>query len=145
MQGNFDKLETLLDNLERQFDVIALTQTWQTKENVNFTPGILSGYQKYEGLAGLSKKGGCGVYIKDTIPYITRPDLSKNIKNTQSEFEVLWIEIISPKKENIPKQKDKEFLQYLDNTLQKTKKENKEIIITGDFNLNLLKFEKIKQ
>ena len=134
LQGNFDKLETLLDNLEHQFDVIALTETWQTKENVNFTPGNLSGYQKYEGLAGLSKKGGCGVYIKNT-----RPDLSKNIKNTQSEFEVLWIEIISPKKENIligvvyrhPKQKDKEFLQYLDNTLQKAKKKNKKIIITG--------------
>ena len=153
LQGNFDKLETLLDNLEHQFDVIALTETWQTKENVNFTPGILSGYQKCEGLAGLSKKGGCGVYIKDTIPYITRPDLSKNIKNKQSEFEVLWIEIISPKKENIligvvyrhPKQKDKEFLEYLDNTLQKTKKENKKIIITGDLNLNLLKFEKNKE
>ena len=153
LQGNFEKLETLLDNLEHQFDVIALTETWHTKENVNFTPGILPGYQKYEGLAGLSKKGGCGVYIKDTIPYITRSDLSKSIKNTQSEFEVLWIEVISPKKENIligvvyrhPKQKDKEFLQYLSNTLQKTKKENKKTILTGDFNLNLLKFEKNKE
>ena len=38
------------------------------KKNVNFTLGILSGYLKYEGLAGLSKKLGCGVYIKDTIP-----------------------------------------------------------------------------
>ena len=89
LQGNFYKLEILLDNLEHQLDVIALTETWHMKNNVNFTPGILSGYQKYEGLAGLSKKGGCGVFIKHTIPYITRPDLSINFKNTQSEFEVL--------------------------------------------------------
>ena len=58
LKGNFDKLEILLDNLEHQFDVIALTETWHLKNNVNFTPGILSGYQKYEGLAGLSKKVG---------------------------------------------------------------------------------------
>ena len=62
LKGNFDKLEILLDNLEHQFDVIALTETWHMKNNVNFTPCILSGYQKYEVLAGLSKKGGCGVY-----------------------------------------------------------------------------------
>ena len=59
------------------------------EKNVNFTPGILSGYQKYEGLVGLSKKDGCWVYIKDTIPYITRPDLSLNCKNTHTEFEAL--------------------------------------------------------
>ena len=100
------------------------------KNNVNYTPGNLPGYQKYEELAGLLKKGMCGVYIKDTIPYITRPDLSLNFKNTQSEFEVLWLEIISPLKDSIligviyrhPMQKDKEFLQYLSNTLKKINK-----------------------
>ena len=84
----------MLDNLEHQFDVIALTETWHWKKNINFTPGIFSGYQKCEGLAGLSKKGWCGVYIKETIPYITRPDLSLNCQNTHFEFEVLWLEII---------------------------------------------------
>ena len=68
--------EVLLDNLKHQFDVIAPTETWHMKNNVHFTPGILSG------LAGLSKEGECGVFIKGTIPYITRPDLSIN-----SEFQ----------------------------------------------------------
>ena len=76
LQENFDKLEILLDNLEHQFDVIALTETWHMEKNINFTPGILPGYQKYEGLAGLTKKGGCGVYIKDIIPYIMSKHLS---------------------------------------------------------------------
>ena len=56
LQGNFDKLEILLDNLEHQFDINALTETWHMEGDVNFTPGILPGYQKYVGLAGLSKK-----------------------------------------------------------------------------------------
>ena len=84
--------------------------------------------------------------------YITRPDVRLNFKNTQSEFEVLWLEITSPFKNNIligviyrhPKQKDKEFLQYLSNLLNKVKMEKKKIILTGDFNLNLLKFDKNK-
>ena len=85
--------------------------------------------------------------------YITRPDLRLNFKNTQSEFEVLWLEITSPFKNNIligviyrhPKQKDKEFLQYLSNLLNKVKMEKKKIILTGDFNLNLIKFDKNKE
>ena len=64
---------------------------------------------------------------------ITIPDLSINFKNTQSEFEVLWLEIIIQLKDSIvigvidrhPKQKDKEFLQYLSNKLNKIKKEKK--------------------
>ena len=56
LQGNFDKLEILLDNLEHQFDITALTETWHMEGDVNFTPSILPGYQKYEGLAGLAKK-----------------------------------------------------------------------------------------
>ena len=46
----------LLDNLEHQFNVIALTETQLMKNNVNSIPGVFSGYQNYEGIAGLSKK-----------------------------------------------------------------------------------------
>ena len=66
---------------------------------------------------------------------------------------MLCLDIISPLKDNIligviyrhPKQKDKEFLQYLSNTLKKIKKKKKKIILTGDFNLNWLKFDKNKE
>ena len=44
-----------------------------------------------------------------------------------------------------PKQKDKEFLQNLSSTLKKVKKKEKKIILTADFNLNLLKFDKNKK
>ena len=32
LQGNFDKLEILIDNLQHQFDVIALTETWHIEK-----------------------------------------------------------------------------------------------------------------
>ena len=40
-----------------------------------------------------------------------------------------------------PKQKDKFFLEYLKETLSKVARENKKVILTGDFNLNLLKVD----
>ena len=59
--------------------------------------------------------------------------------------------MISPLKDNIligviyrhQKKKEKKFLQYLSNTFKKRRKEK--IILTGDFNLNLLKFDKNKE
>ena len=38
--------------------LLHLRQHGIRKKNVNSTPGIPSGYQKYKGLAGLSKKVG---------------------------------------------------------------------------------------
>ena len=80
----------------------------------------------------------CGLYIKNTIPYILRNDLNVRHKNQGGDFETCLIELIHPTTNIIlgvvyqhPKQKDKFFLKYL--------KENKKVILTGDFNLNLLK------
>ena len=46
------------------------------KNNVNFMPGVFSGYQKYEGIAGLSKKWLWSLYKRhNTIHYKTGPTL----------------------------------------------------------------------
>ena len=42
-----------------------------------------------------------------------------------------------------PKQKDKHFLKCLKETLSKVARENKKVILTGNFHLNLLKFDLI--
>ena len=148
LQGNFEKVEMLLSDLENQFDVIALTETWHNDNNPSFTAGIPPGYQKYESTSGSTKKGGCGLYIENTIPYILRNDLNIRHKSQGSEFETCWIEFIHPTNNIIlhvihhhPKQKDKLFLKYLKETLSKVARENKKVILTGDFNLNLLKFD----
>ena len=52
VQGNFDKLESLIDHLDYKFDVVALSETWETKGNASFTAGNLPGYQKVEGTKG---------------------------------------------------------------------------------------------
>ena len=153
LQGNYNKLEALIDHLDYKFDVVALSETWETKENTTFTSRNLPGYQKFEGTKSSSKKGGCEFYIKNSIPYIQRKDLNIIHKSKFSEFETNWIEVINSKNQNIiigviyrhPRPKDGEFLNYLKQTLRAIDKEKKKVILTGDFNLNLLKFDKSKE
>ena len=64
LQGNFEKVEMLLSDLEYQFDVIALTDTWHNDNNPSFIAGILPGYQKYESTSGSTKKGSVDLISK---------------------------------------------------------------------------------
>ena len=73
-------------------------------------------YQKYESKSGSNKKGACGLYIKNTSPYILRTDLNIRHKSQSSEFETCWVELIHPANNIIlgavyqhPKEKDKFF------------------------------------
>ena len=150
LQGNFDKLQLLSDNLDYKFDVIAITETWHTENSVLFHPGLIDGYHKYEGNTGSSKKGGCGFYVKDIVAFANRSDLDIKHKSNKSEFETKWIEVIGDMDKNIitgvvyshPKSKDKDFYDYISKTLRVIKKEKKTAILCGDFNLNLLNFER---
>ena len=54
-----------------------------------------------QGTKGSSKKGGCGFYIKNSIPYIQRKEFNTTHKSKFSEFETNWIEVINSKNQNI--------------------------------------------
>ena len=147
-----DKLNILIKNLDNKFDVIALTETWNPEiNNHKFCPPILEGYHSYEGITGSTMKGGCGFYIKNSVNYINRDDLDFKSNNKQHDFECKWIEMIGKKElENLiigvhyrhPLKKDEEYIKYLNKILKIIKKENKNVIITGDFNYNLLSYQK---
>ena len=150
LQANIDKLEDLLHDLDFSFDLIALTETWNSsKSNTPFLPKKLTGYLDYIGMEGSSKKGGCGLYVKDTFTPIPRKDLEFNISKTGSETESCWIELVNNSGPNIlvgvfyrhPSSVNDDFIKKLKSTLKKASKEKKKIIICGDFNLNLLNFE----
>ena len=156
LNKKFDDLQSFIDSCSHDFDIIMLTETWNdiSKKHI-FAPGKLKGYQEYEGIEGSSLKGGCGIYIKSNlrgeINFIPREDLDNRTKINNSEFECKWVELVSPNvKQNIiigthyrhPRKKDFKYLEYLKNTIRKIKKENKLTIIGGDFNYNLLDYDK---
>ena len=93
-----------------------------------------------------SSHGGIAMYLKKTLDYTIRDDLSV----VSDEYETLWVEInTGSKAKNIlcccayqhPNIDIKNFIEYMDNTLQKLEESNKTIFVMGDFNINLLSYD----
>ena len=150
LEGNFYKLDDLLQDLSWNFDVIAVSETWNDEKNKsNFTAPILEGYHKYTGTTGSSQKGGCGAYVRESLSPNPRTDLEFKITDRDAQAENYWFELINDSGPNTlvgvfyrhPSGKIDKFLTALEICLKKVKRENKRTIISGDFNLNLLNFD----
>ena len=152
LNHNFDDLNILLSTLKFDFDIIALTETWNSIEKKNtFNPGKLEGYYPYQGTMGNTLRGGCGIYIKQNLKYFERKDLNISFYDVNNEFQSFWIEIINKNSANIilgtfyrhPKpNSDTTFNQKLNDTLSNLINTNKIVMITGDFNYDLFKADK---
>ena len=144
LESHFDNLHDFLSRLPTDFDVINITETSEQfdgfKSNVS-----LEGYDTYFTPTN-SAKGGTGIYVKSNIDADNRPDLS--IEN--NDFESVWIEIKNTKSKNIvcgciyrhPRVDFEEFLKYLEKCLRVLSKEGKDVYISGDFNIDLLKLDR---
>ena len=83
-------------------------------------------------------------FFWDTL-YKTREDLGV----TKDDFEMVCVEFLSQTDKNTicccvyrhPNTDVQEFLDFIDNLLQKVTKERKSVLLMGDFNLNLLNYE----
>ena len=92
-----------------------------------------------------NNKGGTALYVNEKFNFIERKDLSAQ----NDDYESVWVEIKNKLSKNIvtgciyrhPRYNFKDFMHYLENCLIKLTKENKEIYLCGDFNIDLLKIE----
>ena len=128
-------------------DVIGISETSEDADK-SFVANIkLEGYELYHTPTN-SSKGGTAIYVNKDYDAFERTD----IKAQTDLFESVWIEIKNKQSKNIicgciyrhPTQKISEFNNYLDATLKKISDENKEVYIFGDFNVDLLKIDEIK-
>ena len=151
---NFDSLQYLLTDLNHKFDIIALSETWNPKKKVqNFNPGILEGYHKYRGQTGLTLKSGCALFINSDLRFIERKNMDISFHDDSNEFQTKWVEILNDKQANIlicvvyrhpRKESSSIFYNHIEEKLSSIKSSNKNIIVVGDFNYCLLKYEKDK-
>ena len=152
LQANIEKLEILLYDLSYKFDVIALTETWnpENKDHV-FSAKDIEGYNSYIATTGTTSKSGVGLYINNDLISQHRNDLDFKAYTNTEEFESTWIEIhnnthnpntIAGVIYRHPSETDEGFRDALKQLFKKLKKEKKKnIIISGDFNYDLLKYE----
>ena len=137
-----DNLCEFLSSVSTKLDVLAITETSE-KEEIGFLTNVeLEGYELFHTPSKISK-GATAVYVNKSFDSLERND----IKINTDEFESTWVEIKNKKSKNIlvgciyrhPLNNFKEFFQYLDETLSKLVKENKELYLCGDLNFDLLK------
>ena len=91
-------------------------------------------------------KGGVAIFIKNNHEAYEREDL----KISNEEFESVWVELKNTKSNNIvigctyrhPHYNNiDDYTPYMRNNFNKLNKENKEVYIAGDFNIDLLKYD----
>ena len=68
LQGNFENLQNLINNLDHSFSVISVSEAWAPEsKSKQFNCKILEGYQKYYGIKGNSLKKAAGFMSGRTL------------------------------------------------------------------------------
>ena len=149
MKKNFENFKEFLKNLSVSFSAIYLSETWcesqDESQNSNY---ILSGYNFFYQYRQCRRRGGVCLFVKESFCCKTRQDLSINCDVIES----LCLEI-NEKSKNIilnltyrpPNGDVKEFEKHLNKILSTNDILKKEVIMAGDFNMNLLDFEQNKK
>ena len=143
---NFDQLETLLTTLKVEFDILGITKSRLKTGNQPINNIDLKGYV-VESTPTDASCGGALLYINKNINYKLRKDLKIH---KSKEVESIFIEIINKKERNTiirciyrhPCMDTREFNDtFLQNNLEKLSYENKDIILMGNFNIDILKYD----
>ena len=146
LSKHIESLENLISSTKIEFDVIAISESRISNDSDASNLNLVN--YSLEFCPTLSNAGGTAIYIKNSLSFAPRPDLQIN---KPSQLESNFIEIITSKKTNIiigciyrhPNTDLDEFNElYLNVLLEKLNKENKSIFLLGDFNVDLLKYDK---
>ncbi len=135
-----DQLRLIL-NSERECDILGITESWLNdsykEKHVKIDGYVCNEREDRQGMRG----GGILMYIKKHITYIRRKDLEN-----QSEIETIWIELKQKNANGIlictayrPPDYNLNTWNYLfEAQVDKAYLEDKEMILMGDFNVDLL-------
>ena len=147
MKANLTSFEICLQNLEFQFSVIGITETWLSDSNSDLY--TIDGYNFIETHRTERSGGGVGIFLRSNILYQRRPDITLN--NGLSEY--IFIEIdkdLFNKNRNIiigviyrPPNTDLElFNDDINELLDNLEREHKYCYLIGDYNIYLLNYSK---
>ena len=148
MKKNFENFKDFLKNVSVLVLFVFLKHGVNHKMNhrtriIFYQAIIFYQYRQYR------RGGGVCLFVKKSFCYETREDLSINCDATES----LCLEITNEKSKNIilnltyrlPNGDVKEFEKHLNKILSTNDILKKEVIMAGDFNMNLLDFERNKK
>ena len=144
---HINELKLFLSFFKCKFDIISISESRITKSNTLTTNIDIPGYN-IEHTPTESKAGGCLLYISDKIPYKLRNDLNVYCPK---QLESVFIELLLSNKPSqiigtIYKHSSMNVSNFtndhLKNMLNAIHYENKSTLLTGDFNINLINYDK---
>lgn len=141
LNAHFDELQFMLHNTSIPFDFVCLCETGIRKNTISSFD--IPGYNFFECLTK-SKKGGTRIYVSNKHNVKPRTDLHIYKKKL---LESVFVEIVKTKGKNIiigtvykhPTMTIDDFHIQLSKTLEKLGREKKQVIIMGDFNIDLIR------
>ena len=142
LNTSFDSIQLLLSSLNNYpFSAIGVTETWLHSKS----PPIfnIDNYRLLRSDREHGRGGGVAIYAHNQLRIKIRPDIHI------SGCENLFIEILNEKSKNIilgtiyrpPNTNSDLFLESFDQCLNMICKENKNVYLMGDYNINLLSTE----
>ena len=146
LNGNCENIENFLKTTNREFDVIAISETWQNDSSVNSVKlnNFLSDYLSFSVSRTNQRGGGVSIYVKNNHVCNLNPNLSFCYENL---LECVTVELTNNKNEkNLiscvyrkPGTDISEFNTCIENKFSSVV--NKKMYLCGDFNIDLLKYE----
>ena len=125
------------------FDIIGISETkHQINKDFLVNVDMQGGFMYTQ--PSKNSCGGCAIYVNSQLDHLVRNYLSA----LEEEYETLWVEINNHKAKHFlfcclyrhHSSYVTLFLDHLTSVLQKVQKENKTLLIMGDFNINLLNY-----
>lgn len=131
--------------LDFHFNIIGVTETKITNVNSQMCTAIIPGYS-FEYVPTPLSSGGVGLFpglfIDESLNYRVLEKISNEA------FQALWVEITFENKKNVicgilyrQHNSPERFQVYFDESIEKFTYSRKDIVIMGDFNIDLLKCE----
>ena len=146
IRKNFESVKDYLNNLPIEFDIIALTETWESN-NVCNDLYMLQGYNSFFISRENKIGGGVAVFTKLNLQVKQIKDCSFSVDDI---FDCVSIEIECDSKNIVvcciyrpPNRSINSFTEHVNEVLNKFV--NKTVYVVGDFNINILNHEKHKE
>jgi len=144
LASNYDEISTLLRSLTIQFDLICFTESWLTDDNCDLYQ--FTNYNSFHSLRPNNRRGG-GISVFVHNKFSVQKQL--NVSVSQPDIETLFLNVsYNSKCFNVitvyrpPNSISSHFIDNLQDLLfQSNNNSSNELIICGDFNVNLLNIE----
>ena len=142
LSKNFENISTFLSTLCHRFSIIALSETWIS--NQPLIPFHLDGYTFIHSDRLSGRGGGVAFFVKNNIDFSLRDIMPDRYEDSTFEFLFIDCSIGFNQKFTVgvvyrkPNSNIDLFLDNYNSLLDMACSSNRNIIVTGDFNINLL-------